>query len=40
MYVAIDRKPESGAEIQNSACGKNEIMLHLKVVKSEEDDKT
>ena len=40
MHVAIDRKPESGAEIQNSACGKNEIMLRLKVVKSEEDDKT
>ena len=40
MYVAIDTKPESGAEIQNSACGKNEIMLRLKVVKSEEDDKT
>ena len=40
MYVAIDRKSESGAEIQNSACGKNQIILRLKVWKSEDDDKT
>jgi hypothetical protein len=29
MYVAIDRKPENGCEIQNSACGKSGVMLRL-----------
>jgi len=39
MYVAIDRKPEDGAEIQDSCCGKSNIMMRLKLVKtpSEED---
>ena len=35
-YVAIDRKPENGCEIQNSACGKSGIMLRLKLVKNAE----
>jgi len=37
--VAIDRKPEDGAEIQDSCCGKSNIMMRLKLVKtpSEED---
>ncbi|EEC46364.1 predicted protein [Phaeodactylum tricornutum CCAP 1055/1] len=34
MYVAIDRKPENGCEIQNAACGCSGIMLRLKLVKS------
>ena len=34
QYVAMDRKPEDGAEIQNSACGISGIMLQLKLVKS------
>ena len=38
MYVAIDRKPESGCEIQNSACGKSGVMLRLKVVKHIESE--
>jgi len=28
MYVAIDRKPEDGAEIQDSCCGKSNIMMN------------
>jgi len=32
MYVAIDRKPENGCEIQNAACGRSGIMLRLSVV--------
>jgi Transposase IS4 len=31
-YVAIDRKPENGCEIQNAACGKTGIMMELHVV--------
>ena len=34
MYVEIDRKPENGAEIQNSACGQSGIMMRLRIVKS------
>lgn len=34
MYVAIDRKPESGCEIQDAACGKSGIMISLKLVKT------
>lgn len=33
-YVAIDRKPENGCEIQNLADGESGIMLQLAVVKS------
>ena len=36
MYVVIDRKPESGCEIQNAACGISGIMIRLLLVKSEE----
>jgi Transposase IS4 len=32
--VAIDRKPENGAEIQSAACGRSAIMLSLKLVTS------
>jgi hypothetical protein len=34
----MDRKPVKVCEIQNSACGKLEIMLHLCLVKSQEDN--
>ena len=30
---SIDRKPENGCEIQNSACGLSGVMLQLKLVK-------
>jgi hypothetical protein len=33
-YVAIDRKPEFGCEIQNSACGRSGVLLRLKIVKT------
>ena len=36
-YVAIDRKPKNGCEIQDSCCGVSGIMLRLKIVKEEED---
>lgn len=36
MYVAIDRKPENGCEIQNAACGRSGIMLKLNVVTTAE----
>jgi hypothetical protein len=35
-YVAIDRKPENGAEIQNAPCGRSGNMLSLKLVTSVE----
>ena len=34
MYVAFDRKPEDGCEIQNVCCGKCGIMMQLRLVKS------
>jgi hypothetical protein len=40
MYIAIDRKPENGCEIQNAACGKSGIMMRLKLVKTAEEEST
>ena len=37
MYIAINRKPENGCEIQNSACSESGVMLRLLLVVSEED---
>ena len=37
MYIAIDKKPENGCEIQNSACSESGVMLWLLLVNSEED---
>jgi Transposase IS4 len=34
-YVAMDRKPEHGCEIQNSCDGMSGIMLRLRLVKSQ-----
>lgn len=36
MYVAMDRKPEDGLEIQDSCCAKSGILLQLKLVKTAE----
>ena len=36
QYITIDRKPENGCEIQNSACGRSHIMMHIKLVKTAE----
>ena len=38
MYVAIDRKPENGCEIQNAACGRSGVMLRLKLVKTKVEE--
>ena len=38
MYVAIDRKPENGCEIQNAACGRSGVIIRLKIVKTAEED--
>ena len=32
VYIAIDRKPEDGCEIQNACCGKSSTMMQLKLV--------
>ena len=37
-YVAIDRKPENGCEIQNAACGHSRVMIQLKIVKTAEEE--
>jgi len=34
MYIAIDRKPENGCEIQNAACGRSGIIVKLNLVKT------
>ncbi len=38
-YVAIDRKPQNGCEMQDSACGRSGIMLPLELVTTAEDEK-
>ena len=38
MYMEIYRKPDNGAEIQNSACGRSDIMMQLRIVKSENNE--
>jgi Transposase IS4 len=39
MYVAIDRKPENGCEIQNVCCGRSGVMLQLKIVKTSQEQR-
>ena len=34
QYIAIDRKPENGCEIQNASDGVSGIMIQLKLVKT------
>jgi len=38
MYVAIDRKPENGCEIQCASCGESGIMIRLKLVKTADEE--
>ena len=38
IHVSIDRKPENGAEIQNSACGRSRIIMRIRVVNSERNE--
>src|SRR5210317_412382 len=37
-YVAMDRKPENGCEIQDAACGDSGIMIRLKLVKTSNEE--
>jgi Transposase IS4 len=37
MYIAIDRKPENGCEIQDSCCGQSGVMLQLLIVKTKRE---
>ena len=37
-YIAIDRKPEDGLEIQNIACIESWIMMQLNLVKGDAED--
>jgi len=39
MYVAIDRKPENGCEIQNTACGRSGILSRLHFVTTAADQR-
>ena len=38
MYIAIDRKPVDGCEIQNVCCGRSQIMMQLKIVETAEEE--
>jgi Transposase IS4 len=38
IYVAIDKKPENGCEIQNAACAKSGVILRLRLVKAAEEE--
>lgn len=38
MYVAIDRKPENGGEIQDINCGECGIMMQMKIVKTKVEE--
>jgi hypothetical protein len=31
QYVATNRKPENGCEVQNAACGRSGVMIRLKL---------
>lgn len=34
QYVAIDRKPENGCEIQDACCGRSGVMIRIKIVET------
>ena len=38
MYIAIERKPDNGCEIQDAACGRSKIMIRLKLVKTSTEE--
>jgi hypothetical protein len=38
MYVAMDRKPENGCEIQNSCCAESGVMIRMRVRKTQACD--
>ena len=38
MYVAMDRKPVNGCEIQNVCCARSQIMMQIKIVETAEEE--
>ena len=34
----MDMKPENGEKTQNSACGRSEIMMRIRIVKSDKNE--
>jgi hypothetical protein len=40
QYIAIDRKPENGCELQNAVCGRSGVMIRLKLVTTAEGEGT
>ena len=40
MYIAIDRKPVNGCEIQNVCCARSRIMMQIKIVETAEEEDT
>ena len=38
MYVDLDRKPDSGCEVQDAACVTSRIMIQIKVVDRAEEE--
>ena len=38
QYVAMERKPEAGCEIQDACCGRSGVMLRLKLVKTASEE--
>ena len=34
IYVALDKTPENGSEIQNATCVRSGIMIRIRIVKS------
>ena len=37
-YIEIDRKPENGCEIEDTCCGKSDILLRLELVTTAEEE--
>ena len=40
MYTAIEQNPENSCKIQNYACGRNGVMLRLRLVETAEERET
>ena len=38
MYAETERKPENGAEIHNTVCGRSGITMRLRIVKSAKNE--
>ena len=38
MYIAIERKPDNGCQVQDTACGRSKIMVRLKLAKTSTEE--